>query len=51
MSIPLIAINRLLRVPAELIHNIMPKLCLKPNYKQVLGELSRQVSTGSTPGN
>ena len=28
----------------------MPKLCLNPNYKQVLGELSRQVSTGSTPG-
>ena len=31
----------------------MPKLCLEPNYEQVLGELSRQVSTyvtGSTPG-
>ena len=28
----------------------MPKLSLNPNYKQVLGELSRQVSTGSTPG-
>ena len=27
----------------------MPKLCLNPYYKQVLGELS-QVSTGSTPG-
>ena len=32
------------------IHNIMLKLCLNPNYKQVLGELSRPVSTGSTPG-
>ena len=49
MSIPVIAINSLFRDPAELI-NIMPKLCLNPNYKQVLGELSRQVSTGSTPG-
>ena len=28
----------------------MPKLSLNPNYKQVLGELSRQVGTGSTPG-
>ena len=28
----------------------MLKLCLNPNYKQVLGELSRPVSTGSTPG-
>ena len=28
----------------------MPKLCLNPNYKQILGELSRQVSTGSIPG-
>ena len=52
MSIPLIAINScLLRDPAELkIHNIMLKLSLNPNYKQVLGELSRPVSTGSTPG-
>ena len=50
MLIPPIAINSLLRDPAELIYNIMPKLCLNPNYKQVLGELLRQVSTGSTPG-
>ena len=28
----------------------MLKLCLNPNYKEVLGELSRPVSTGSTPG-
>ena len=28
----------------------MLKLCLIPNYKQVLGELSRPISTGSTPG-
>ena len=28
----------------------MLKLGLNPNYKQVLGELSRPVSTGSTPG-
>ena len=41
MSIPLITINSLLRDPAELkIHNIMLKLRLNPNYKQVLGELS-----------
>ena len=32
------------------IHNIMLKLCLNPNYKQVLGELSQPVITGSTPG-
>ena len=32
------------------IHNIMLELCLNPNHKQVLGELSRPVSTGSTPG-
>ena len=32
------------------IHNIMLKLCLNPNYKQVLGELSKPVITGSTPG-
>ena len=51
MLIPLIGINSLLRDPAETnIHDIMPKLCLNPNYKQVLGELSQQVSTGSTPG-
>ena len=51
MSIPLIAINSLLRDPAELNYIIkMLKLRLKPNYKQVLGELSRPVSTGSTPG-
>ena len=31
------------------IHTIMLKLCLNPNYKQILGELSRPVSTGSTP--
>ena len=29
---------------------MMLKLCLNPDYKQVLGELSRQVSTGLTPG-
>ena len=28
----------------------MLKLCLNPNYKQVLGELSQPVITGSTPG-
>ena len=28
----------------------MLKLRLNPNYKQVLGELSRPVRTGSTPG-
>ena len=28
----------------------MLKLCLNPNYKQVLGELSQPVSIGSTPG-
>ena len=28
----------------------MPNLCLNTNYKQVLGGVSRQVSTGSTPG-
>ena len=28
----------------------MPKLCLNPNYKQVLGDFSLQVNTGSTPG-
>ena len=28
----------------------MLKLCLNPNYKQVLGELSRPVSTDSIPG-
>ena len=28
----------------------MLKLCLNPNYKHVLGELTRPVSTGSTPG-
>ena len=28
----------------------MLRLCLTPNYEQVLGELSRPVSTGSTPG-
>ena len=28
----------------------MLKLCLNPNYKQVLGELSQPVVTGSTPG-
>ena len=28
----------------------MLKQCLNPNYKQVLGELSRPVSTGSTTG-
>ena len=28
----------------------MPKLCLNPNYKQILGEFSLQVNTGSTPG-
>ena len=50
-NLPLITINSLLRDPAELkIHNIMLKLRLNPNYKQVLGELSRPVSTGSTPG-
>ena len=32
------------------IHNIILKLCLNPNYKQVLGELSQPVITGSTPG-
>ena len=32
------------------IHDIMLKLCLNPNYKQVLGELLRLVGTGSTPG-
>ena len=32
------------------IHNIMLKLCLNPNYKQVLGVLSQPVITGSTPG-
>ena len=36
--------------PTWSIHDIMPKLCLNPNYKQVLGEFSGQVSTGSTPG-
>ena len=51
MSIPVIAINSLLRDPAEgNIHDMMPKLCLNPNYKQVLGEFSLQVNTGSTPG-
>ena len=52
MSIPLIAINRLLWDPAELIYiiYIMLKLCFNPNYKQVLGALSRPVSSGSTPG-
>ena len=28
----------------------MLKLCLNPNYKQVLGEFSQPVITGSTPG-
>ena len=28
----------------------MLKLCLNLNYKQVLGELSQPVITGSTPG-
>ena len=28
----------------------MLKLCLNPNYKQVLSELSQPVITGSTPG-
>ena len=28
----------------------MLKLCLNPNYKQVLGELSQPVITGSIPG-
>ena len=50
MSIPVIAINSLLRDPADNIHDIMPKLCSNPNYKQVLGEFSLQVNTGSTPG-
>ena len=30
------------------IHDIMPKLRLNPNYKQVLGEFSRQVSTANS---
>ena len=38
MSIYVIAINSLLRDPAELKY-LMPKLRLNPNYKQVLGEL------------
>ena len=32
------------------VHNRMLKLCLNPNYKQVLGALSRPVNTGSTAG-
>ena len=31
------------------IHNIMLKLCLNPNYKQVLGELSQPVITCLNP--
>ena len=51
MSIPLIAIYRPLWESSWTnIRKIMLKLCLNPNYKQVLGELSRPVSAGSTPG-
>ena len=49
MSIPVMAIKSLLRDPAEVTwYNA--KLCLNPYYKQVLGEFSLQVNTGSTPG-